>query len=203
MTAGQGLRGLVGQSMSGSRPTLTPEVASYGPGTHTYRAPATGWFRFVLWGGGGNGAGGTTGGGSGSLVIAERSLVYNEAVAVVCGLGEQDTTVSFRDHVFTAGAGQDAVPGVASIAGGTLPADMLINGSAPGVAGSGSGGGAAGGAGGGNGGGAPGVDGYHGGKGAADGSGVAAATAPGAGGGGFTTAGAIGLVLIHRVRLRQ
>lgn len=141
---GQPLRGLVGQSMSGQRPALTPYVRVFPAGTTVFTVTTPGWYRIIVWGSGGRGLGGAAGSGGG-LYVAERYLAYGQTVTFVvghCGALGQDTTVTLPSgEVITAGAGGSdgsTTPGAGS---STLPAPGDI--SATGAARVGAAGGAA------------------------------------------------------------
>jgi hypothetical protein len=151
------------------QPFNFPEAASY-----TFTAPASGRWKFIGWGPGGSGAVGNPGA-SGSYFEITKLLPIGATVAVVCGIvGSTNTSVTFQDGtVATAGRAAGGAPGTAT--GG----DVNLAGSAPGVAGLGTGGGTSGG-GPTDGAGAPANLPYRGGNGL---TGSAVAPAPGAGGG--------------------
>lgn len=201
-----GLLGMVGQSMSGSRPSKTPVVYSYPPGSYTFIVPEIGKYRFIVRGGGGGGGSGGAGqgGSSGALIIATRYLVPNQQIPLVVapsqtgnGAGSASTVTFAPNDILTAGGGGEGfTPGPAGVATSSNPADLLLNGSLANTAGRGNNGGAAGGVG--SGGSSPGQDGYRGAVGATA---TNAPGGPGVGGGAglFTSGG--GEILIHQVSM--
>lgn len=187
MATGQKLRGLVGQSMDGRRKALTPAAATFVLGTTSHTVRASGWYRFILWGGGGNGLSDTRSGGSGQLYIAERALIRGQTLSVVVGAAQADSTVTLPGgEVLTAKAASGVTGGSSTTK--NSPADIVVNGS-NGTNADGSTGAAA-----------PSYGDYRGG-------GVTAtssfAAVPGAGASSESlTAGAHGAVLMHQVRMR-
>jgi hypothetical protein len=220
MTAGQPLRGLVGQSMSGRRKSPTSYSYNYPAGSFTWTCPASGTWRLVLWAaGGGSTNGSNLGGGSGALYIAERFFAKGQTVALVVGgcigaasNGANSTATLPDGEVITAGGGQ--ANGTAGAVTANRNLDVVFAGSAGGAAGgSGVAGlGDAGGSGGAGvaaqsgGGGAPGYGPHRGGDGREGSNGnVRSAPSP-AGGGGVNSsvgaAGGDGVGLIYRIKLR-
>lgn len=142
MTAGQPLRGFVGQTMSGTRKALSPSTSVFnapdsgGPAVAaTFTPPRTGWFRFIMWG---PGAGYNSGVGSGgALVVAERLLVKGQAVAVSVSGGDSasgtptGTTVTLATgEILRAGAGTQGTGQAGGVASGRAAlGDILVNGS--------------------------------------------------------------------------
>jgi len=217
--AGQPLRGLVGQSMSGQKKRIDVPAYSYPPGTYTFTAPASGWWRVVAWGAGGKG-GGTGGGGGGAFIQADRVLRAGQTVSITVGPGgfaSANTTVTLPGgEVLTAGCGaSNAVSAAGGVATTSSPDDIKLSGGAAGaVDGNGSagqgtnpgGGGTGVGGGGAGGGGAAGQGNYRGGNGSGPfGAGTAgSANSPGggAGGGAGSCVGGDGQVIIHRIRVK-
>lgn len=197
--------------MTGQRPPQHPAQAFYAGGSgnaavaNIFTAPCSGWFRIVLWGAGGGYNSGP--GGGGALVIAERALVQAERITLSIGAGDNvagvatDTTATFNrtGEVLRAGAGLSGSGAAGGVATGNATLDILVNGaaagaSAAGAAGTYSGRGPQGiGAANYQGGAAGGASDYRGGF---PGGGVVA-------GGGPTTQGAPGCVIIEQVRLRS
>lgn len=223
MATGQKLRGFVGQAMSGRRKRPTVYAYSYPAGSYTWTCPASGLWRFVLWGAGAGADQATPyGGASGGFYLAERYVTKGQTVAVVAGAGVEPVSTAGTDggpssatfpngEVITAGGGigngantggavtanrnTDIVyAGTAGVTTATAGADG--NGTNPGTGGTASGTTRPGS-------GAPGYGPYRGGNGA-NGSATRGGFAPG--GGGTTTsvdgsAGGDGLVLIHLARV--
>lgn len=140
MTAGQPLRGLVGQSMSGRRKQPTAYSYSYPAGSYTWTCPAAGVWRLVLWGAGGGATNAANGGGSGALYIAERLFAYGETVALVVGAcpstgqdGVASTATLRSGEVITAGGGKDDATG--GLVTANRNTDIVYAGSAGGVGG--------------------------------------------------------------------
>jgi hypothetical protein len=220
MATGQKLRGLVGQEMRGRRRVPTSYSYSYPAGSYTWTCPATGWWRFVLWGAGsGCDPNANVGGGSGALYIAERLVPRGHAVSILVGAcagglsvgGDSAATFRSGETITAGGSAPVGVPGAASA---NRNADIVHPGSPGGTAGSAgaAGLGTAGGAGGtggtlSGGAGAPGYGTHRGGD------GISASSSRGGespGGGGAVaiiggnasgTPGGDGLALIYRVRL--
>lgn len=217
-----GLRGFVAQGMDGRKRARTPVSRSYPPGSYTFTATTSGWYRFVLWGGGASAQNTDGSGGGGAFILAERALAQGQRVSIVVGaqtslppntstgIDGNASSVTFpTGEVITAGGGQTT----ASRAGGVPTAGQLDTAYAGGAgvtsgagnAGAGPGGGAGGAAGGfGGGGGAGGAADVPGGSGAA-GASFTSGQSPGGGGGTNSTLGtpgAGGLVLINQLRLR-
>jgi hypothetical protein len=212
------LFGLRGQSMGGPKVTSIEAPSYCASGTYTFTAPATGYYKFVLWGGGGGGYNGGSGAGGSSGAYAEftRLMTWGERATVVVGVPGPlstpggDSSVTFADgKVVTAGGGGGG--GTSTTVGVASGGDVNINGSAPGLVGGAgnAGGGTAGGAGGSAiassfaGGGAPGNTPYKGGVG-----GTYQTIAPGIGGGGYgnsvdgsrSSPGGSGAVLVQCTR---
>jgi hypothetical protein len=200
--------------MDGRKASPTAYTYTYPAGSHTWTCPASGQWRFVLWGAGGGGDNATTaGGGSGALYSGKRFIARGQTVAVVVGAnnglgnGANSTATLPGGEVFTAGGGG------ANAVAGTVTAnqslDIVYAGSAGGTGSGGSGasglgdaGGAAGaGSGGFSGGaGAPGYGSFRGGDGQAGGA-TRSAEVPGGGGAmnGLTgNPGGDGMVVIYR-----
>lgn len=169
---GQRLSGLIGQGMNARRPSRVGYARIYRPGSHTFTAPYTGRWKFVLHGAGGDWDGGTGAVGGASGAYAERTIAMQalQTAAIVVGAARSgtDTSVTLAGSLpVVAGAAVTTTPGIAS--GG----DINISGSsggnnATGTAGGGAGGGAGGtasGSGHGGGGGAPGSAEFPGGSG--------------------------------------
>lgn len=208
----QTLRGFIGQSVSGERRTLTPEVHLCPPGSYSLRVTATGLYRFVLWGGGGNGNNpGNNGGGGGGYVEAVRAIGAGQIISLTVGEAGVDTLAAFSGNALRAGAGSTLGPGgIAVISGSQSETDILLTGGAGGTAGAAglAGAGNAGGYGGpggsrSGGGGSPG-NGYHRG---APGSPADQSAGNSPGGGGATTSGSSGfggegLALVYQVQMR-
>jgi hypothetical protein len=187
--------------MDGRKKVFRWYAASYGPGSYTWIAPKTGYYRFAQWGSGSQGGGGSSGG-SGSHAQSVVLLAKGATVAIlVAAIDADNTTVTLpTGRVITAASASGATAGVASggdinISGtngiatfGAAPSGLGDN---PGTGGVGNGTSVAGGAG------APGYGGFRGGngRGSADQPGV---TMPG--GGANTNNGTVagGLVLIVR-----
>lgn len=188
MATGQKLRGLVGQAMAGQRKSLSPASATFVVGATTQTVRKTGWYRFVMWGGGGNGVADTRSAGSGQLYIAERALTKGQQVVVTVGAAQTDSTVVLPNgETLTAKAASGLTGGSSTTK--NSPSDVVVNGTNGTNADNSAG--AAG----------PTYEDYRGGAG-----GTVGGTAPFAPAGGGasegTTAGAIGAVLMHQVRLR-
>lgn len=181
---GRALRGLVGQGMDGRRARSNGYARVYGAGSHTFTAPYTGRWKFILHGAGGSQTG--DGGGSGAYVEKTISLCAGQTVALVVGAGNSTTDTTL------AAAGQPLViagAANATVAGAASNGDVMINGTVGGTAGAAgaAGGGAGGGAGGtggpgGGGAGAPGSIEFPGGTGASYAQVGRPNTTPGAGG---------------------
>lgn len=223
MATGQKLRGLVGQSMSGKRKRPVVYAYSYPAGSYTWTCPASGLWRFVLWGAGAGADQATPyGGASGAFYLAERFVTKGQTVSLSVGASADpgpaagtdggDTTATLPNgEILTAGGGRgngantggavtanrntDIVyAGTAGVTGATAGANG--NGTNPGSGGAASGATRPGS-------GAPGYGTYRGGDGA---SGVAARYGGTPGGGGTTTStdgtgGGDGLALIHLARV--
>lgn len=162
----------------------------YPPGSHTFTAPVTGYWKFVGWGPGGS-LDFANGGGSGGYFEITKRLRAQQTVAVVVGPGSStttDTTATFPDGtVATAGRANQATAGTASLSGYYLPTDVTLSGSTatgsnPGPSGSGTGGGA-GGTGAGGGAGAPANSPFKGGAGGTNGATATAGSGQTPGGG--------------------
>ena len=188
----QGLRGFVGQDMSGRRPPVLGYMYVFPAGSSTFTVPANGagQWRFVLWGGGGlDSAAGNDGGGGGALAIKDVFLGDGQTIAVVVGIVSADSTITLPGGaVVTAGAGSDGAGGTPGAGGTATGGDINVSGDAATV--------------GGNGGSAASYDVYLGGGGGTTG---VAGKAPGGGSGGFNGTGnqqmaASGLVLAFRLR---
>jgi hypothetical protein len=191
----QSLRGLVGQGMNGRRPQFEGFTYQYPSGSYVFRAPMAGYWKFVLWGPGGQGTF-SSNGGSGAYVEYTQFLGASEEVSIAVGAPAptSNTSATFANgRTVIAGRGSPGVGGTAT--GG----DVNINGSAPGVAGGGTGGGAPGTNGGGAG--APGQLPFRGGDGGAT-TGHQEGGSPGAGGmfnSGIYDGGS-GLALVYLLR---
>lgn len=199
----RGVLGLRGQRMALAT-EFVPYAATFPAGTYTFIAPASGRFKFTLWGGGS--VGGTTGGGSGALVQITRVMRRSETATIVVGAHAGASSVTFADGVVATAGG-----GVGTGGGTATGGDININGSLggdgttnPGSAGGGDAGGDGGGVNGGasGGAGAPGYASYRGGRGAT--AGTAYASTPGGGGSGDAgglahTVPGLGLAIVERV----
>lgn len=130
-------RGPLGRdSVAFRKAPVTAPNYSFPSGSHTFTAPASGWFRIVLWGaGGGAPAAGANGGASGAYVEAIRNLAKGQRVALSIALstldsanGTASTATLPNGEVLSAGGGQGngGSGGVASAG----PLDTAINGSA-------------------------------------------------------------------------
>jgi hypothetical protein len=189
MATDQKFQGFVGQSMSGGRRSLTPACATFTLGATVHTVKASGIYRFILWGGGGNGVTNTSSGGSGQLYIAERALVRGDAVIVVVGAAGSNSTVTLPSgEVVTALGASATAPG--SSTAKQQPADIVVNGTAGivGLSQAGADG--------------PSYEDYRGGTGGPAGSGNGSKS-PAGGGDTSDTAGAIGMVLMHQIRMRS
>lgn len=207
-----GKRPLGGFSVANRGRSSTPRNASYPAGSFTFIAPASGWFRFVMWGAGArSNQGGPWGGPSGAFVLAERPLAQGQRVSLVVADADNtpiNTTATFPDgEVLTAGSGDRITPAVGVATANRNRGDIAINGSLANANGGGNNGGTSkpgNGTPDRSGGGAPGWAGYRGGDGAGSASGFPGSS-PGGGGSvdsGVGTFGGGGLVLIEQVRLR-
>lgn len=207
----QRLRGFVAQGMDGRKASKQAYSYSYPPGTYSWTCPASGVWRFVLWGAGAssNNNNGWAGG-SGAFYYAERFVGAGQVVNLVVGRGGAvvltgangaNTTATLPNaEVLTAGGGIT----VASSTGGAVtanrPTDIVFAGSpgatdglgtAGGLKGTGSGGGS----------GAPGYGTYRGGAGANQ-LDQRSGGAPGAGGcvtGDDGSGGGDGLAILTRI----
>jgi hypothetical protein len=197
-----GVKGLVGQGMDGRKAVLTPYTTNYPVGSWTFTTPASGAYKFILWGGGAVGQNVSFAGASGAYSEYTRNLGYGETVALVVGAAGAASTATFRDtKVVTAGGAAAMVAGVAS--GGDVNLDGsagVVHSGVAGANGSGTGGGAggttngtiAGGAG------APAVLPHRGGAGQS--ASASTTQTPGAGGASqASTFGGDGLILVERV----
>lgn len=196
MTAGQPLRGFVGQHMAAKKKGFAGYAAQYTPGSYTFIPPVSGYYKFIQWGAG---DGSNPGGASGAYAEKTAFLTPALSVPMVVGLGNAgapggDTTVNLPvTGLVTAGGGNGITPGVAS--GG----DLNLNGSTSGNPGLGSGGGPVGSVGG-NPAGAPGVLPFRGGGGATGP--TLAGISPGGGGSAGASAwpGGMGQIIVFFVR---
>lgn len=192
--------------MSGNKAPATTYNRVFLPGSYTWTAPDSGYYRIAQWGTGNYGSA-PNGGPSGAHAQTVVPITGGQAVAIAVSSGNMaspgDTTVTLPDgRVVTTTSASTTVPGTAT--GG----DINLNGSAGGVGVSGAGTaglGTAGGVGGpgdattmGGGAGAPGYGYYPGGNGA-DGSTGFPGQTPGAGGRSGASLGGHGLVIIERV----
>lgn len=132
MTAGQPLRGFVGQGMNGRRPKFRGYAYNFPPGTYTFRAPKAGNWQFAAWGAGKSNLAAPSGGDSGALGVITRLLAFNEAVTIVVGTGAADTVITFANgKVCTAGRATGIAGAGVGVATGF---DVNISGNPGGVA---------------------------------------------------------------------
>lgn len=122
-----GVKGLVGQQMSGQKtPTSVSYVTNYPAGSWTWTCPRTARYRFVQWGAGGAGsAGAVLGGGAGAHLQTVRWISQGQTVAlsvasaVVSGDGGSTTVTLPTGVVLTALGGTDGVTtGAGAVASG-------------------------------------------------------------------------------------
>ena len=144
MATGQKLRGLVGQGMSGRRKRPAVLAFNFPAATHTWTCPATGLWRFVLWGGGAGGNNTSNwGGASGAFYLAERLLTKGQTVQLSVGKGGKDpgpggpgangeqTTVTLPSgEVLTAGGGVSVGSNTGGAATANRNLDIVLQGSA-------------------------------------------------------------------------
>ena len=117
MAAGQPIRGLVGQGMTGRKIDTAQEPFNFPVGSWTFTPPEPGVWKFVAWGVGGSPSG--QGGASGAYGEITRSLTTTQSVTIVVskfvGSSTPDTTITFPDgHVATAGSAAGNIAGVAT-----------------------------------------------------------------------------------------
>lgn len=110
----------------------------YAPGSYTFTAPVTGYWRFVLWGSGGVATTGGQGGASGSYVELTRFLRAQQTVSLVVrdSASTSATTATFLDGtVASAGSANTTTAGTASITGRAELGDVTLSGSLGGASG--------------------------------------------------------------------
>lgn len=127
--AGQSLRGLVGQGLSGRKQqAVRREPSTYpNPGTYTFVPTVEGYWKFVAWGHGGSGGGsGTHSGGSGAYVEITRYLTLAQTVTIVLpeSATSSDTTVTMPDGTIAIAARANGQAGGVASGG-----DVNLNGS--------------------------------------------------------------------------
>lgn len=117
-----GLRGFVGQSMGGVKTQDNPASYVFGGGTHTFTAPRSGSYKFVMWGHGGAGNGSQSGASSGYSEIT-KTLGVGQTVALVVARAATATntgTMTFPDGTVVTIAGANFSTAGASPTGGDL-----------------------------------------------------------------------------------